>query len=403
MPKKKLLRSAWPRVRRILHHGHERFLVDCRPTGKREIWSDSSDALAAAERIALQRKNDGAASFAELSPGDRRDASEALSILPEDVTLLDAARAFMREKERVEVTSIVPTVNEAVDQYLATKRAEMDKGEFARLSYSDLVSKLNPVRRELGHRKVTELTEAGAADFISGLALKPAGRLNVRTKLSQLLRFCVRKGWIQSNPVATVKIRVKAKDVEILDVSQVRRLLFVAGQADPVSGVFPYMVLQLFAGLRPHEAAQMHWEYMHFETGQVEVKAATSKTRESRFVALEPVITEMLLPYRRLAGPIVGRNFERTVPEVRAAAGFGPGKWTKDVLRHCYGSYWLAVHKDRAHLAELMGNSIAVIRRHYRRAIPEAIAKEFWSISVEPMAAKVIPISEKLERREGSV
>ena len=384
MSKKTLLRSAWPRVRRILHHGHERFLVDCRPTGKRGLWDNPPDALAAAERIAHQRKNDGAASFAELNPSDRRDASEALAILPEGVSLLDAARAYLAETSRRRELANVPTVNEAITEYLATKRAERDKGEFARASYTDISSKLKPVRQALGELRVTELTEAGVEKFMQGLALKPLGRLNIRTKLSQLLRFCVRQGWLTANPAANVKVRVKQHEVQILDITQVRRLLMAAAAADPVTGVFPFVAVQCFAGLRPSEAQRLKWDQIHFETGQLEVLAKNSKTRQSRYIPLEPCLVEMLLQYRRASGPIIGRNFDRAAPEVRAAAGFGPGKWIKDALRHCYGSYWLAVNKDRGALAEHMGNSLNIIARHYRKALPPEIAVAYWQLSIAP-------------------
>jgi hypothetical protein len=38
------------------------------------------------------------------------------------------------------------------------------------------------------------------------------------------------------------------------------------------------------------------------------------------------------------------------------------------------------VHKDRAHLAELMGTSLDMIKSHYKRAIPETVAYEFWKV-----------------------
>jgi hypothetical protein len=105
-----------------------------------------------------------------------------------------------------------------------------------------------------------------------------------------------------------------------------------------------------------------------------------------------------LLPFRKASGPLIGPEFVDALRAVKQAAGFTFGdddgnRWVKDVLRHCYGSYWLAVHKDRAHLAELMGTSLDMIKSHYKRAIPEAVAKEFWKLS--PTARKpgrIIPI-----------
>jgi integrase len=63
-------------------------------------------------------------------------------------------------------------------------------------------------------------------------------------------------------------------------------LLLLVGDSATESGVFPFIALQLYAGLRPHEAQKMRWEFDHFEKSQIEVKAATSKTRGSRFVPM---------------------------------------------------------------------------------------------------------------------
>jgi hypothetical protein len=133
---------------------------------------------------------------------------------------------------------------------------------------------------------------------------------------------------------------------------------------------------------------RLDWERIHFETRQIEVLGETSKTREARFVQMEPRLIEWLLPFRKGRGAIVGGlEFAYTLRAVKEAAGFTFGednnnRWVKDVLRHCYGSYWLAIYKDRAHLAELMGTSLDMIKSHYKRAIPEMVAKEFWKLSL---------------------
>src|SRR5271165_2354860 len=98
-PKKNtLLRKQWPRVRWEAKHGRRRLVVDSRakdfPAGRREFWDTAAEALASAEQIARQRANDGAASFAELSPAERRDAAHALDILAgSGKNLVDAASA----------------------------------------------------------------------------------------------------------------------------------------------------------------------------------------------------------------------------------------------------------------------------------------------------------------------
>jgi integrase len=144
------------------------------------------------------------------------------------------------------------------------------------------------------------------------------------------------------------------------------------------------LAVSLFGGLRPTEAQLLRWEFVHFRTKQVEVRRETSKTREGRFVEINPTLALWLQRFRKKEGPIVGSNFRKDWQAVREGTEFET--WQKDILRHTYGSYWLPIYQDRAHLAELMGNSIQIIRRHYRRAVPKLAAEQFWKLRPEAKA-----------------
>jgi site-specific recombinase XerC len=403
--KKNVLRYQWPRVLWIRKRGVLRLCVDSRktgfPAGKREFWNTPAEALAVAEQIARQKDNEGAQSFAEVAPSQRRDAAEALAVLENSGgSLLDAARLFVREKERLAKLAHVPTVDVAIDGYLDAKRAEEARGEICRLTLYEIEAKMRIVRAEFGNLNVTELDEARIQKFLRDLPHRAQGKANIRTKLSQFLNYCRREGkWITSNPTDNIKVKVNKSDVLILSVEDVKRLLGAALNCQSPESVVPYIAVQLFGGLRPFEASRLDWERIHFETEQIEVLGETSKTRETRFVQMEPQLIEWLLPLRKARGAIIGPEFVDTLRAVKLAAGFTFGEddsnpWVKDILRHCYGSYWLALHKDRARLAELMGTSLDMIKSHYKRAIPDGVAKEFWKLSpVAKKPGRIIPIT----------
>ena len=247
--------------------------------------------------------------------------------------------------------------------------------------------------------------EAAVSAFIRKLPYAARTKHNIRTKLSQFLNYCRREGkWITANPTENVKVRVRnGEEVKILTVPEVRQLLDAASNSELPASVIPYLAVQLFGGLRPFEAAQLRWERIHFETHQIEVLGETSKTRETRFVQMEQLLVKWLLPFRAQAGLITGPFFAETLRAVKVSAGFTFGDdktnpWPTDVLRHCYGSYWLAVHRDRAHLAELMGNSLEVIKAHYRRAVPQPVAQAFWKLEPMPEApGKIIPMDNVMD------
>jgi integrase len=388
----RVIRIQWPRVYRLINHGKVRFLVDSRKTGfasgKREFWETEAEALASAEQIARQKNNEATLSFAELAPAQRRDAVEALALLDgTGATLLDAARTYIQELERERRLRDVPTVEEAVNAYINAKRLEEAQEEITRLTLREIESKMRIVKAAFADRKIDELDEATIRGWVRTLPHRPQGRKNILTKTVQFLNYAKREGkWITSNPAEGIVVNVKRGDVAILSVPEVERLLKAALQSGYQESVTPYLAVQLFGGLRPFEALRLRWEQIHFETEQIEVRAETSKTKESRYVELGKTLGAWLLPFRKSEGSILGPYFAQTLRTVKQKAGFTFGDdrsriWPKDVLRHCYGSYWLPIHKDRAHLAELMGNSLQVIKNHYKRAIPESVACEFWRIS----------------------
>ena len=71
---------------------------------------------------------------------------------------------------------------------------------------------------------------------------------------------------------------------------------------------------------------------------------------------------------------------------LRQKVGFGINglegkKWVPDGIRHTFGSMWLARTPNIAQLAEEMGNSPEVIRKHYKKAIPKSEVEEYWKIT----------------------
>lgn len=66
--------------------------------------------------------------------------------------------------------------------------------------------------------------------------------------------------------------------------------------------------------------------------------------------------------------------------------------WPPDVLRHSFCSYRLAEVQNIGQVSEEAGNSPDIIRRHYRRPIPKARAKDYFEINPTAGGAVVIPI-----------
>ena len=57
-----------------------------------------------------------------------------------------------------------------------------------------------------------------------------------------------------------------------------------------------------------------------------------------------------------------------------------------NILRHTFGSYHFALHRNENLTAAEMGNSPAMVFRHYRAVVTSKAAARFWNLLPSPAA-----------------
>jgi len=65
-------------------------------------------------------------------------------------------------------------------------------------------------------------------------------------------------------------------------------------------------------------------------------------------------------------------------------------KYKRNALRHSFGSYRMETVKNAGQVALEMGNSAAVVMKHYHEIVEPAAAKEYWSIRPIPRGDRKI-------------
>jgi hypothetical protein len=55
-------------------------------------------------------------------------------------------------------------------------------------------------------------------------------------------------------------------------------------------------------------------------------------------------------------------------------------KGKQDILRHCYGTHRMPVVRNAHQVAEEMGNSVSIVRRHYDAVLEPSKAASWWLI-----------------------
>jgi integrase len=251
--------------------------------------------------------------------------------------------------------------------------------------------------KELGPKtSICELSIPTLESYL-GSSLTP-GTFNTRRKhLVTFLNFALKRGWVEKNHALNINLRIERYEVHILTPEQVARLLFACDvlQEPARSSMCAYIALAAFAGIRPEELHRLNWRDIDLENNSIYISKSVSKVNDDRNVPITENLRAWLLSIKNRTGVIApASSFRRRFNTVRPVAGFRTWQspkgdiWHHDVLRHTYGSCWLAIHQNRPLLAEHMGNSVRIITKHYKRMVSRGQA-EAW-FNVIPLAAEKI-------------
>jgi integrase len=383
------IRKNWPKVRTVKDQGKIFYQVDARRRGTKGVR----------ERYPTKQQAFDRASAIELDFNDQ--GSEGLA--------LDAETRVMAVKGKSRLEVFGKTIAEAVDYFEAHLKLEKAKAASAtvsNLAAKWLAAKTNPNNRVLrkdtvddirktskilekkfGSLRILEISESSMQNYLDSLGVGFRAKQNRRNLFSQFFNWCKRQGYTQDNPLQNIQIIVPEKEVQIFSVDECRALMKTCEKSFPA--LVPYFAISLFAGLRPNECKNLKWEQIHLDEMQITVLASTSKTRETRNVKIETTLKHWLESYSgKRSGYIVELKSCRTQMEkLRVNLGYkvrgeNPDGtvWHTDICRHTFASYWLQKYNDRGHLAEQLGNSIKMIKKHYKQVVKSSDTEKFWAI-----------------------
>ena len=192
-------------------------------------------------------------------------------------------------------------------------------------------------------------------------------------RLSTLFSFAVRRGHISANPCDRIeRVTTDCAPPKILTPAQSQLLLNIVP-----NHCRAYLILGLFAGIRPEEIMRLDWSDINLETRTAKVDG---KTRRRRIVPLEPRAVALLADCPLRSGQVSpSASTVRRFKELGRAA-LGLSRWPQDLLRHTFASYALALHGDAGKVSTAMGNSSAVMLRHYHEPVTKSDCDFFWAV-----------------------
>ncbi len=366
--------KQWPPIyTQTNRSGQLTYYVDLRAVaGGRPGFPTLAQAQTLAEQARIQRDNEGNAAFA-LPMDVKLDAAKANQILAaHGVTILEAAKYYERH---VLAYKTAPTVKEIIEKYLA----DATQRNLRLRTIGDLKHRLDTFAADFGDSRLSDITLDELKDWIADDGWEPRTRINYLTKLSQLYLWAMRKKWTDSNLTEQID-RPKADDTtpEIFSIEEAENLLSHAN----AFGLLPYVAIGLFAGIRTAELARLDGAAINFETKSITIGADVAKKRSRRSVDMQPALLAFLEPLKdKLTSgqvQIIGSNFQRDRNSLVEAAGLS--EWKGNGPRHSFGSYHLAAYRDDSETANQMGNSVAMVHRHYKALVTKEAAEKFWSL-----------------------
>lgn len=386
--KSKLIRKSWPKIR-ILANGT--YQVDGRRKGtnaKQERFDTKADAEKRARELEAdfaREGTDGAALSSEL----RVAAITAAKILaPYDKDIVEAARHYAAHLDSVLKLENSKFIKDAAEDWLANKKS----GSRRVLRQATLDSIENGKKfliEKFGDQRILAVKKDDIRRVLDKHNAKVRRKYNLCSLMSQFFNWCIKQEYCLVNPCPTDEYVPDENDkIEIATPRQVRLCMRIC------EWQFPHLVLYhaigFFAGLRPFEIVRLKRQDISLPHNEIVVRGETSKSKETRNVKIEANLRAWLVRYldKDQDEVVRSKNFSNEIKRLRARLGYRVGgknkdaaKYPQDLMRHSYGSYHLKKYSHRGMLAELMGNSIEVIGKHYKN--PHITGDEldaYWAI-----------------------
>jgi len=310
-------------------------------------------------------------------------------------------------------TASVPLAD-AIDMFIANCRAQ----GLARATVNERVHRLG---LWLGAQPEPEVTvfEAAEVKLVRGFIADESGRTtpasarNVWAVISAFGTWAKNHDLLDANPCATVtKPDPGEREVVTMSPAEVAELLQLA-ITHYDREILSYLVISLFAGLRPHEFVtelphsggwvMLAWKAV-MDRKKLTKEKRLGKIKKARQVTVNKTLAAWIDFIRKqeggtLTGPVIGsygfyqkfRRWKRShypdhLPPIE-----------DDILRHSFGTYRVLELGEVGKVALEMGNSESMVRQHYLNGEhTEEESTEFWKLSPEIVAKK------RSKKKEGS-
>ena len=387
--------SAAVPIYRCNSKGRERYILSYHRAGKRVRQSFCSLPEAKKEaHLVAQRIQQGLQHVTDLTPADRDAYVAAKRMLAESGTgipLVAAIEDYLRARSIAGTESLAgmaadyskyfkkvtrkATVPEVVKHLLESKEQDGTGNRHQ----SQLRSVLNRFAAAFPG-PILDVVATDVDTWLRGLGVAQSSRNGMLRYVNLLFSFALAQNYLpEGRPVATAglkKAKVVSGDVEIFSPAQMTTLLHAAPPH-----MLPLLAIGAFSGIRMAELARLDWSAVNLDRRIIEVRAGQAKTASRRVIPITDNLAAWLKPLPRQGLVLPIGEMYREATGLARAVGI---EWPRNVLRHSFISYRIAIVKSAEQVALEAGNSPSIIFKHYRELVTEDVAESWFSILPKP-------------------
>ena len=370
--------------------GRKRYFISHYRDGKR-IRKAFPD-LAAAKKEALfvaQRIQSGMQHVTDIKPHERDNYAKAVELLGElKIPLVAAVEDYVQARKLAESESLTS---------MATDYRKFFKPLTRRVTVPELVAELIVAREQDGASKTYvsqlktilnrfaeafpgEILGISSSDidaWLRGFKVSASSRNSMLVCVKVLFSFARSQNCLPAEqmtaPEQLKKVKIKKDDdISVFTPTEMRKILHAAPPH-----LIPIIAVGAFSGIRMAELNRLDWSAFNLDRGFIELRADQAKTASRRLVPISDNLRAWIEPLKR-KGKVV--RTELLHREVTALARALKLDWPRNVLRHSFISYRIAIVKSADQVALEAGNSPSIIFKNYRELATEEQANEWFGI-----------------------
>jgi integrase len=352
--------SASVPIYRIISGTRTRFAISWYRDGKRmrqvfrTIEAAKKEALVVARQIQA-----GMQYLTDLKPHER-DAFIAARDLADKagLPLVPAMEDYLRARELAGTESLAA---------MATQYAKHFGSVVRRATVPEVVEQLVASRKQDGSGRrhlvqlgsvlrrfaaacpgpILDVTSAEIDAWLRSLKVSPMSRNSMLVTVNILFSFALEQNYLPAGqPTASSQLRkVKVPDSEIgiFTPEEFSRIIHAAPDR-----LVPLLAISAFAGIRSAEIARLDWSAVDLDRRIIEVRAGQAKTASRRVIPITDNLASWLAPLPRRGRVVPSCTQHKEITALAKSLGI---PWPRNVLRHSFISYRIAIVKSADQVA----------------------------------------------------